>query len=135
MSHVTHLTTQEFKAHGDHHSSHERQNAFNRITLDRRDERPIALPQLEPPGGGGTGNGNGEEQEKDLVSRVQSLETRIAKLEDRLGKCKFEFFMKLRQLLPLAHVGAFVRFWHVMIFESRCTSKNLCLSFHMQCFN
>ena len=84
---MIHLTTQEFKAHGDHHSSHERQNAFNRITLDRRDERPIALPQLEPPGGGGTGNGNGEEQEKDLVSRVQSLETRIAKLEDRLGKC------------------------------------------------
>jgi len=68
------------------HSSHERQNAFNRITLDRRDERPIALPQLEPPdGGGSTGNGNAdEEQEKDLVSRVQSLETRIAKLEDRL---------------------------------------------------
>lgn len=68
------------------HSSHERQNAFNRITLDRRDERPIALPQLEPPGSGSsTGNGSGnEEQEKDLVSRVQSLETRIAKLEDRL---------------------------------------------------
>ena len=89
MSHVIHLTTQESKAHGDHHSSHERQNAFNRITLDRRDERPIALPQLEPPGSGSsTGNGSGnEEQEKDLVSRVQSLETRIAKLEDRLGKC------------------------------------------------
>ena len=87
LSNVTHLTIQ-FKAHGDHHSSHERQNAFNRITLDRRDERPIALPQLEPPdGGGSTGNGSGdEEQEKDLVSRVQSLETRIAKLEDRLGK-------------------------------------------------
>ena len=85
---MTHLTTREFKAHGDHHSSHERQNAFNRITLDRRDERPIALPQLEPPGSGGssTGNGNEEEQEKDLVSRVQSLETRIAKLEDRLSK-------------------------------------------------
>lgn len=70
------------------HSSHERQNAFNRITLDRRDERPIALPQLEPPGGGssstGNGSGNEEEQEKDLFSRVQSLETRIAKLEDRL---------------------------------------------------
>lgn len=65
--------------------SHERQNAFNRITLDRRDERPIALPQLEPPGSGGSaGNGNEEEQEKDLVSRVHSLETRIAKLEDRL---------------------------------------------------
>jgi len=65
-----------------------RNSAVNghRITLDRRDERPIALPQLEPPdGGGSTGNGNAdEEQEKDLVSRVQSLETRIAKLEDRL---------------------------------------------------
>ena len=85
---MTQLTNQ-FKAHGDHLSSHERQNAFNRITLDRRDERPIALPQLEPPGSGSsTGNGSGnEEQEKDLVSRVQSLETRIAKLEDRLGKC------------------------------------------------
>ena len=86
LSHVIHLTTQEFKAHGDHHISHERQNAFNRITLDRRDERPIALPQLEPPGSTKNGSGN-EEQEKDLVSRVQSLETRIAKLEDRLGKC------------------------------------------------
>ena len=89
MSHVTHHTIQEFKAHGDHHSSHERQNAFNRITLDRRDERPIALPQLEPPGGDsstGNGSGNEEEQEKDLFSRVQSLETRIAKLEHILGK-------------------------------------------------
>ena len=86
---MTHLTTREFKAHGDHHSSHERQNAFNRITLDRRDERPIALPQLEPPGGDsstGNGSGNEEEQEKDLFSRVQSLETRIETLEDRLGK-------------------------------------------------
>ena len=88
MSQGTLSQFNEFKAHGDHLSSHERQNAFNRITLDRRDERPIALPQLEPPdGGGSTGNGNAdEEQEKDLVSRVQSLETRIAKLEDRLGK-------------------------------------------------
>ena len=106
---MTHLTTQKFKAHGDHHSSHERQNAFNKITLDRRDERPIALPQLEPPGGSGsTGNGNEEEQEKNLVSRVQSLETRIAKLEDRLGKCKFEGFFEMKAIASLiVHVGAF----------------------------
>jgi len=93
--------------------SHERQNAFNSITLDRRDERPIALPQLEPPGGGGsTGNGNGEEQEKDLVSRVQSLETRIAKLEDRLdsmvslgGNLRISYLLTI----PILSAYCFVR--------------------------
>ena len=64
------------------HSSHRWKNAndaFRSKTTDRTDKQPIALPQLEPPVGSGV---NGE----NLASRVKALETRLAKLEDRIGK-------------------------------------------------
>ena len=66
------------------HSSHRWKNAndaFRSKTTDRTDKQPIALPQLEPPLGSG-GGVNGE----NLASRVQALETRLAKLEDRISK-------------------------------------------------
>jgi len=65
------------------HSSHRWKNAndaFRSKTTDRTDKQPIALPQLEPPLGSG-GGVNGE----NLASRVQALETRLAKLEDRIN--------------------------------------------------
>jgi len=63
------------------HSSHRWKNvndAFRSITTDRTDKQPIALPQLEPPLGS-EGNGG-----TSLASRVKALETRLAKLEDRI---------------------------------------------------
>ena len=74
------------------HSSHRWKNvndAYRSITTDRTDKQPIALPQLEPPVGSGV---NGE----NFASRVKALETRLAKLEDRIGKesrnCSIAYF-------------------------------------------
>ena len=75
------LPPSKISSNGGRHSSHRWKNvndALRSITTDRSDKQPIALPQLEPPLGKGV---NGE----DLASTVKALETRLAKLENRIG--------------------------------------------------
>ena len=74
--------------------SHRRKNvndAFSSITLNRVDQQPVALPQLETPANDVTDHdGIDGDSEEYLFHRVTSLEERVAKLEERLGRYLFE---------------------------------------------